>query len=221
MFYLLPRGPCSAGVDLHRVAAPAERLGNEGRARAAEGLADPPRAGAGGVRIGISERGARESVWIRPARRHAPSVRAEDRDRHSSDWAMPSGSGSRDKRIHKSFAVVTAPTLDRAARPAAHRAFLDCNESDAGTSLGIAQPLREDHPWTRRASPPWNRRWPSRSLHPGPLDPTRPSPVSVPPAAKPPRSTRPGHPGSAGTSGSGWLTPRTPRTSSARCSAAS
>lgn len=45
---------------------------------------------------------------------------------------MSSGSGSREERIHNSSAVVTAPALDRAARPAANRASLDCNETDAG-----------------------------------------------------------------------------------------
>ena len=36
--------------------------------------------------------GARESVWIRPARRHARKRAGEDRGFYSSDWAMPSNS---------------------------------------------------------------------------------------------------------------------------------
>ena len=38
-------------------------------------------------------RGARESVWIGPARRHAPSVGVEGRGFYLAVWAMPSGPG--------------------------------------------------------------------------------------------------------------------------------
>ena len=35
-------------------------------------------------------------------------------DRYSAVWAVLSGSGRREARIHTSWAVVSAPTLDRA-----------------------------------------------------------------------------------------------------------
>jgi hypothetical protein len=38
-------------------------------------------------------RGARESVWIGPAPRHAPSVQAAGRGFYLADWAMPSRCG--------------------------------------------------------------------------------------------------------------------------------
>jgi len=44
-------------------------------------------------------------------------VRAADPGFYLAVWAMPTGLGSREERVHKSFAVVTAPALDRAARP--------------------------------------------------------------------------------------------------------
>ena len=61
------------------------------------------------VRPGFPDAPGGDERGVNPIARSAVG-----RTHYSSEWATPSGSGSRGARIHTSCAIVSAPTFDRA-----------------------------------------------------------------------------------------------------------
>ena len=120
------------------------RRGKRGRARP---RSSSPR-GVDGT--DVPDRGTRESVWIRPARRHASRVAAAGRGFQLADWAMSSGVGQR-RRPHP---VAAAPeTRDASAvtsafpEPTAAN-FVDWYRHDDDAAVLAAFPrLTEDVRW--------------------------------------------------------------------------